>query len=84
MGKWGKLWNQRRFRPFNAERVFRRKGAVMSATLDDVTKKIKPEPTPEELAAKEMAGGPGTGPVPDRSGRSAEKVVFARLNQTAL
>ncbi len=26
----------------------------MTATLDDVTKKIKPEPTAEELAAKEL------------------------------
>ena len=34
--------------------VFGGKGAVMTATLSDVTKKKRPEPTAEELAAKEL------------------------------
>jgi putative transposase len=33
---------------------FGRKGAVMTATLDDVTKKIKADPSAEELAAREL------------------------------
>lgn len=47
---------------------FGRKGAEMTATLSDVTKKIKPEPTPERRAAEEMVrraqeqGLPLTGP----------------------
>jgi hypothetical protein len=32
----------------------------MTATLDDVTKKSKREPTAEERAAEEMVAGPGS------------------------
>jgi len=40
----------------------------MTATLDDVTKKIKAEPTGEQLAAEELGpAGPGARHVPDRA-----------------
>lgn len=42
------------FPTLDEERVIRWKGAVMTATLDDVTKKIKPEPSAEKLAAVEL------------------------------
>jgi len=45
----------------------------MTITLDDVTARKKPEPTPEEVAALAVARrAPGAGPVPDRAGRAAE------------
>ena len=45
----------------------------MTATLDDVTKKKKPEPTAEQRAAEELVRpGPGAGPVADRPGWAAE------------
>jgi hypothetical protein len=37
------------FPALNANGCFGGEGAVITATLDDVTKKIKPEPTAEEI-----------------------------------
>jgi hypothetical protein len=39
--------------------VFSRNGAVITETLEPVTKK-KPDPTAEQAAAEELVGGPGS------------------------
>jgi len=56
----------------------------MTITLDDVTARKKPEPTPEEVAALAVARrAPGAGPVPDRAGRLLKQLTMTVL-ETAL